>query len=164
VESDRQRFVELFRDADFMKFAVPRRQRTLEEANTQFSEMVSRAKQLAPFGELVVIPLATSVISGFSGMAEFDLLDEGRNLELNCRLAKEAREMGHATEACQAMISRWEEARGGELFARTDSKNEEAIKAISKLGFEFHRVIPVDGPRPYHCFRLYRAERSDRNL
>jgi RimJ/RimL family protein N-acetyltransferase len=142
-----------------MKFTAFRRALSRDEAELAFNNMVSQAKRFAFAERPVITPLppATGHIIGYSGMAEFNL-EGDKFLELNCRLVKEAREHGYATEACKAMLDLWEDTCGGELFARIDSENHDAIKVVRKLGFEMSRPLPVDGPRIYKLYRLYRAE------
>jgi RimJ/RimL family protein N-acetyltransferase len=147
-EADRDRFVELFRDPEFMVFSDG--VHDLDSAHARFDEMLRTATGV-PFAKQPVIELATRTIVGYSGVAWFDL--EGvRQLEFGYRLVPEARGCGYATEAGQAVLTLAAEKFRGELLAIIDPTNTASRNVIVKLGFTFWKQEPVNG---YLC-DLYR--------
>jgi hypothetical protein len=73
LEADRARFVELFRDEDFMVFypAVF----SEEEANGRFDHMVAVCEAV-PFGKQPVVELSSGLVVGYTGVDYIDF--EGR--------------------------------------------------------------------------------------
>ena len=118
VESDRQRFVELFRDERFMVHSAG----VLDSggAHRRFDEMLERAAEL-PFAKQPVIELRTGCIIGYSGVNCFEF-EEQRHLEYGYRLVPEARGKGYATEAGRALLALAEETFAGEILAMIDPR------------------------------------------
>jgi len=73
-EADRDRFVELFGNEDFMAF-YPRGALIEEEANDRFDHMVAVC-QAIPFGKQPVVELSSGLIVGYTGVDSINL--EGR--------------------------------------------------------------------------------------
>jgi RimJ/RimL family protein N-acetyltransferase len=140
-EPDRDRFVELFRNKDFMVFypAVF----TEEEANDHFDHMVSVC-QAIPFGKQPVIELSSGLVVGYTGVDYIDF--EGRAwLEWGYRLVPECRGLGYATEASRALLARAHQTYTGELLAIIAPENLASQNVCRKLGFTFWKQAPVDG-------------------
>jgi RimJ/RimL family protein N-acetyltransferase len=142
-EADRERFVELFCDPDFMVFSAG--VHDVAGAQARFDEMLRTATEL-PFAKQPLIERSTGVLVGYSGVAWFDF--EGtRRLEFGYRLVPEARGRGYATEAGHAVLGLAAESFRGELLAIIDPRNEASAKVIAKLGFTFWQQAVVNGYR-----------------
>jgi RimJ/RimL family protein N-acetyltransferase len=151
-EDDRHRFVDLFRDPEFMVFSDG--VHDVDSAHTRFDEMLRTASEV-PFAKQPVIDRATSTIVGYCGVAWFEY--EGvRRLEFGYRLVPEARGRGYATEAGRAVLALAAETFRGELLAMVDPTNQPSIGVITKLGFAFWKQAEVDG----YVVNLYRRSFS----
>jgi RimJ/RimL family protein N-acetyltransferase len=140
-ERDRDRFVELFCDEEFMVFSAG--VLTLADAHERFDEMLARCDEIA-FAKQPVIDRSTGTIVGYVGVNWFDF--EGRRrLELGYRLVPEARGRGYATEAGGALIAEASETFRGELLAMIDPRNHASQNVARKLGFEFWKQAIVNG-------------------
>lgn len=119
VEDDRDRFVELFCDDEFMIFSAG----VLDPAaaHRRFDEMLIRAEELA-FAKQPLIERATGVIVGYSGVNWFEFEGE-RRLEYGYRLIREARGRGYATEESRALLTSATDAYEGEILAMVDPTN-----------------------------------------
>lgn len=151
-ETDRDRFVELFRDRHFMVFSDG--VHDLGSAHARFDEMLRTSSEL-PFAKQPVIELATGTTVGYSGVAWFEF-EGARRLELGYRLVPEARGRGYATEAGRAVLSLAAETFRGELLAMIDPRNTASRGVIAKLGFTFWREAEVDGYRVRFYRRAFR--------
>jgi RimJ/RimL family protein N-acetyltransferase len=141
TEADRNRFVELFQDPEFMVFSDG--VHDLVSAHARFDQMLLTANEL-PFAKQPVIELTTGRIVGYSGVARFDFQGASR-LEFGYRLVPEARGRGYATEAGRALLALAAETFRGELLGMVDPANEASIRVITKLGFEFWKQAEVNG-------------------
>ena len=142
-EADRHRFVDLFRDPDFMVFSDGAHD--AHSASARFDQMLRTAAQL-PYAKQPVIELATNIIVGYSGVAWFDF-EGARRLEFGYRLVPEARGRGYATEAGRAILALASETFRGELLAMIDPANTASQNVIAKLGFTFWKSAEIDGYR-----------------
>lgn len=139
-EADRDRFVELFRDEDFMVYAGVR---TEEEARDRFDHMVAVCRTI-PFGKQPVVELSSGLVVGYTGVDHIDL--EGRTwLEWGYRLVPERRGLGYATEAGQALLAKAHRTYTGELLAIIAPENLASQNVCHKLGFTFWKQAPVEG-------------------
>src|SRR5437764_15109707 len=86
-DDDRERFVSLFCDPEFMVFSDG--VHDFDSANARFDQMLINARDV-PFAKQPVIELATGTIIGYSGVAWFES-DGERGLEFGYRLVPEAR-------------------------------------------------------------------------
>lgn len=141
TESDRDRFVELFCDDDFMVFSsgvldVP-------AANSRFDEMLVRAADLT-FAKQPIIPQSGGTIVGYAGVNWFDFEGE-RRLEFGWRLAPEARGNGYATEATRTVLGLAAETFSGEILCMIDPKNLPSQRVATKVGFTFWKQAEIDG-------------------
>ena len=140
-EEDRDRFVELFTDEEFMVFSAG--VLAPEAAHRRFDEMLVRADEL-PFAKQPVIERATGSIIGYSGVNWFDF--EGRRrLEFGYRLVPHARGRGYATEASRAVLRTAKATFRGELIAMIDPTNTASLGVAGKLGFSYWKQSVVDG-------------------
>jgi RimJ/RimL family protein N-acetyltransferase len=140
VEADRDRFVDLFCDEDFMVFSDG----VLDEpaARRRYDEMLVRAQELS-FAKQPVIERATGVIVGYSGVDWFDYEGE-RRLEYGWRLVRDARGRGYATEAGRAILAHAAQVSGAEILAIIDPQNTPSQNVARKLGFTFWKQALVD--------------------
>ena len=150
VESDRERFVELFRDEHFMLFSDG----VLDSGNAhrRFDEMLERAA-VWPFAKQPVIERRTGSIIGYSGVNTFEF-EEQRQLEYGYRLVPESRGKGYATEASRALLTVAQETFSGEILAMIDPKNTPSQNVARKLGFVFWKKAVVGG----FLVNLYRLQ------
>lgn len=140
-EADRDRFVTLFCDPEFMVFSAG--VHDLASAHARFDEMLCTSAEL-PFAKQPVIELATGTIVGYSGVAWFDF-EGARRLEFGYRLVPAARGRGYATEAGRVVLELAAETFRGELLAMIDPTNTPSRNVITKLGFTFWKRAEVDG-------------------
>jgi RimJ/RimL family protein N-acetyltransferase len=141
AEADRDRFVQLFCDPDFMAFSAGVHDPA--SAHARFDEMLRTAIDV-PFAKQPLVERVTGSLVGYSGVAWFDF--EGtRRLEFGYRLVPEARGRGYATEAGRALLDVAAETFAGELLAMIDPRNQASTRVIDKLGFAFWKQAVVDG-------------------
>lgn len=142
VEADRDRFIELFVDPDFMVYAskVPL---TRSEAQARFDHMLAFSQEL-PFAKQAIIDPSTGSILGYAGADQFTFRGENR-LEFGYRLVPEGRGLGYATEASNVLLALARQAWQGELLALIDPDNAPSRNVIGKLGFTFMEDIELDG-------------------
>ena len=140
-EEDRARFVELFRDPDFMIFSDG--VHDLDSAHARFDRMLQTATEV-PFAKQPVIERVTNAIVGYCGVAWFDF-EGARRLEFGYRLVPAARGRGYATEAGKAALALAAETFRGELLAMVDPTNAPSMNVITKLGFTFWKQAEVNG-------------------
>ena len=144
-EADRDRFVELFGNEDFMAF-YPRGALIEEEANDRFDHMVAVC-QAIPFGKQPVVELSSGLIVGYTGVDSINLEDRTW-LEWGYQLVPERRGLGYATEATEAsaaLLAKAHRANAGELLAIIAPENRASQNVCRKLGFTFWKQAPVEG-------------------
>jgi RimJ/RimL family protein N-acetyltransferase len=140
-EGDRERFTELFCDAEFMVFypAVLR----AEEARDRFDHMVAVC-QVVPFGKQPVVELSSGLVVGYTGVDYIDF--EGKSwLEWGYRLVPECRGLGYATEASRALLATAHRTYAGELLAIIAPENLASQNVCRKMGFAFWKQAAVEG-------------------
>ncbi len=140
AESDRARFVEFFRDPEFMVFSDG--VCTLESAGARFDGMLATCLEV-PYGKQPVVELSSGLTVGYCGVAWFDFEGE-RRLEFGYRLVPHARGRGYATEAGHAVLALMAQTFGGELLAMIDPTNAPSSNVAGKLGFDFWKQAIVD--------------------
>ena len=133
--------MELFCDEDFMIFSSG--VLTTSAAHERFDEMLIRGGQV-PFAKQPVIERSTGLIVGYSGVNWFDFEGQ-RRLEFGYRLIPEARGLGFATEASQAVLGKAAETFRGEILAMVDPTNAASQNVCRKLGFAFWKQAMVNG-------------------
>ena len=140
-EADRERFVALFQDPEFMVFSGG--VHDLRSANARFDGMLQAASEV-PFAKQPLIERATGTIIGYSGVASFEF-EGARRLEFGYRLVPDARGRGYATEAGRALLALATETFNGELLAMIDPRNTASQGVIAKLAFTYWRQAEIDG-------------------
>jgi RimJ/RimL family protein N-acetyltransferase len=141
TEADRQRFVELFRDDDFMAFSDGVMSET--EANLRFDGMLVRCRELS-FAKQPIVERSSHEIVGYTGV-EWIEFEEGRWLEWGYRLTAEARGKGYATEASSALLAVGAKDYTGEILGIIHPENSPSQHVIQRLGFEYWKRAPVQG-------------------
>jgi RimJ/RimL family protein N-acetyltransferase len=140
-EADRDRFVELFCNEDFMVFYPSAL--TEKEANDRFDHMVAVCHAI-PFGKQPLVELSSGLVVGYTGVDYIDF--EGQTwLEWGYRLVQEYRGLGYATEASQALFANAHRSYTGELLCIIAPENLASQNVCHKLGFSFWKQAPVDG-------------------
>jgi RimJ/RimL family protein N-acetyltransferase len=140
-ERDRERFVTLFQDPEFMVFSDG--VLDAEGAQRRFDTMLANSVEL-PFAKRPVIERASGTIIGYSGAAWFEF-ESAPRLEYGYRLVPEARGRGYATEAGRAVLGVAAATYRGEMLAMIDPRNRASKNVIGKLGFTFWMHAEVDG-------------------
>lgn len=139
-EADRDRFVKLFCDDDFMVFHGAL---TEKQANDRFDHMVAVC-QIIPFAKQPVIEQSSGIVVGYTGVDHIDF--EGRaRLEWGYRLVPECRGLGYATEAGRALLAKAEQTYAGKLLVIIDPENLASQNVCRKLGSTFWKQAPVEG-------------------
>jgi RimJ/RimL family protein N-acetyltransferase len=139
-EADRNRFVGLFRDEEFMVFSGVL---TEAEAESRFDHMLAVCRAV-PFGKQPIIERSSGLVVGYTGVDYIDI--EGRTwLEWGYRLVPECRGRGYATEAGLALLAKARRTYAGELLAIIDPENVPSQNVCHKMGFTFWKQAPVDG-------------------
>lgn len=141
TEPDRDRFVHLFCDDEFMVFSSG--VLTPDAAHDRFDGMLATGAELS-FAKQTVIERSTGIIVGYVGVDWFEL--EGRRrLEFGYRLVPAARGLGYATEASRALLATAAQTFSGEIFAIIDPANHPSQNVAGKLGFSFWKQAIVAG-------------------
>ncbi len=141
VETDRERFVELFGDEEFMVYSDG----TLDEAqaNARFDRMLLRAAEI-DFAKQPVRTRSDPTILGYAGVDRFDY-DGVEWLEFGWRLVPEARGHGFAPEAAAALLDLATRSYAGDILAMIDPENTPSARVATKLGFRFWKHAEVNG-------------------
>lgn len=151
VESDRPRFVELFCDPRFMVFSD--RVMTTGQAEQRFDHLVECCAQV-PFAKQPIVARSTGLVLGYTGV-DWIGLERRQWLEWGYRLIPEARGLGYATEASEALLRFAGGTYRGEILAITHTDNEASQRVCGKLGFRFWKRGPVNGEeRTLYLLRL----------
>jgi RimJ/RimL family protein N-acetyltransferase len=141
TEADRPRFVELFRDDDFMAFSGAALSE--HEADLRFDRMLARCAEV-PFAKQPVVERSSGVVIGYTGVDRIRF--EGRLwLEWGYRLVAGARGRGYATEASAALLAVAAEGYRGTILGIVHPDNARSHDVIRKLGFAYWKRAPVQG-------------------
>jgi RimJ/RimL family protein N-acetyltransferase len=140
-EADRDRFVELFGDEDFMVYCPG--VLTEDAARRRFDHMVAVCEAV-PFGKQPVIELCSGAVVGYTGV-DYITFEDKTWLEWGYRLVPECRGLGYATEASQALLAKAHQVYAGELLAIIDPENLASQNVCRKLGFIFWKQAPIAG-------------------
>ncbi len=141
VESDRDRFVGLFGDEEFMVFSGG--VLDVVAADARFDHMSELAAEL-PFAKRPIVERTTGAIVGYTGVDRFEF-EGATELEFGWRLAPAARGMGYATEAAHAVMTVLEREFSGTVLAMIDPRNEPSKAVARTLGFDFWKLAVVNG-------------------
>lgn len=140
-EADRDRFVDLFRDGEFMVFSAG----VLSEpqAHARFDRMLRNTSR-APFAKQPIIERSSSRIVGYCGVDWFIFEGEERP-EFGWRLVPDARGRGYATEASRALLTEARRTFRGDVLAIIDFDNEASQNVARKLGFTAWKHAMING-------------------
>ena len=100
TEQDRDRFVQLFGDDDFMVFSGG--VLDVRSANTRFDHMLEVAGELA-YAKRPIVERATGLVVGYTGVDRFEF-EGATELEFGWRLVPWARGRGYAIEIGRAHV------------------------------------------------------------
>jgi RimJ/RimL family protein N-acetyltransferase len=142
TESDRQQYVDLFMDSDFMVYSATG-SLGRQAANARFDHMMAFAREVA-FGKQAIVETSAASLIGYVGVDEFEFAGEVR-LEFGYRLVRASRGFGYATEAASAMLALASQVWQGELLAFIDPDNGSSRHVLTKTGFEFVEHILING-------------------
>ena len=149
TEDDRDTFVRLFGDPEFMVFHSHGAMH-LDAANARFDRMLRMADELH-CSKRPVVERATGELVGYAG---FDVMEfEGAQwLELGYRLIRSARGKGYATEACATILAQASLLFGGEVLGVVDPANSASKRVLDKVGFRYWKraTIGDDEVDVYH--------------
>lgn len=131
-EQHRAALVALFQDAEFMVFtragALP-----VDGAVARFERMLRTAAEV-PWAKRPIVERASGAVIGYAGFDHIEI-DGLHHIEIGYRLAPTARGRGYVTEACRALLERWDGSAAGALVAIIDPVNHPSARVIGKLGF-----------------------------
>lgn len=132
VEADRNRFVDLFTDEEFMVFGARLNDGS---ANARFDDMLAMS-ELVPYAKQPIIERRSGTILGYTGVGvvSFDGVD---SLEWGWRLVESARGRGVATEAVAALLSLADGTDDGKMLCFIEPDNEPSRHVADKVGFEW---------------------------
>ncbi len=139
IPADRDVFVQLFCDEEFMVFAGSL---TEAAARTRFDHMLAMLDRY-PFAKQTIIERSTGQIIGYTGVDETDFEGE-RRLEFGWRLVPQARGRGYATEAASALLDLADQTSDVEILAFVDPRNAASQSVAKKMGFAFSRQGTID--------------------
>lgn len=142
VESDRDRFIELFTDEAFTVFSGVH---DVDSSNARFDRMLALANAV-PYGKQPVIEKETGFIVGYTGVGTV-AMDGINRLEWGWRFVPEARGRGYATEATLALLGTADAVSDGEMLCIIDINNEPSLRVANKVGFRWwRRFVWPDSP------------------
>lgn len=141
VEADRDRFVELFGDEEFMVFSGG--VLDVAAANSRFDHMVQISAEL-PYAKRPIVERSTGAVVGYTGVDRFEF-EGAAELEFGWRLVPSARGVGYATEAASAVMAMIDCEFTGRLLAMIDPTNEPSKGVARRLGFDFWKLAVVEG-------------------
>lgn len=146
TEADRDRFVELRTDEEFMVFSAG--VETRAEASERFDRMLTAAAEL-PFAKRPVVWRETGLIIGYAGL-DHSRFEGAPRLEFGWRLLPRYRGQGVGYEATTAVldlaVGHWDADRWGpDALAYIDPRNTPSQGLAAKLGFSHWKTAEVDG-------------------
>lgn len=142
LESDRERFIDLFTDETFMVFSAG--VHDAESASSRFDRMVALADTV-PYAKQPIIERATGTIVGYTGVDSISV-DGLDRLEWGWRLTPESRGQGYAVEATRALLAVADAHDDGEMLCLIASDNQPSMRVADKVGFRWWRqVVWPDG-------------------
>jgi RimJ/RimL family protein N-acetyltransferase len=142
IETDRERFVELFMSETFVVFSAG--VHDAESANARFDRMMGLAASV-PYAKQPIVEQVTGVIVGYTGV---DVVHVGGldRLEWGWRLIPEARGRGFAVEATEALLAVADTHDDGEMLCLIASENQPSLRVAEKVGFRrWRHVVWSDG-------------------
>ena len=154
-ESDRDRFVELFGNEDFMVFSPG--VLTVDAANDRFDEMLMRGAEIA-FAKQPLIEQVTGLIIGYAGVNWFGFESQQR-LEFGYRLIPEAPEWATPQRPARRCLPRQQRA-SAERSWPSSIRSTLRRRSRSETGFHVleagnRRWVPRQRLPPVHSRRRY---------
>lgn len=150
TEDDRDTFVRLFGDPEFMVFHS-HGDGTPDAANAGRSPDAADGRRAALLKRPVVERGQPAELVGYAG---FDVMEfEGAQwLELGYRLIRSARGKGYATEAAPTILAQASVLFGGEVLGVVDPANSASKRVLDKVGFRYWKraTIGDDEVDVYH--------------
>jgi len=144
--------VDIMNDPDWLTFIGDRNIATEGDALNHIQNVAQVMYEQHSLGMLVVIEKASSNTVGLAGMLQRDYLPHP---DIGYAFLPCGRGKGYAFEAGQALIDRAQRVMPGTSFyATVDQKNSASIGLLSKLGFEFEKVISDTDKSEIHLFTL----------
>lgn len=140
-EQDREAFVAMFCDEDFMVYSGG----TLnhDQANERFDVMLQRSADI-PFAKQPIREKGSTIALGYVGVNTFEFEGKER-YEFGWRLIPAARGKGYATEASLALLALAAESFTGEILCMIDPRNDPSKRVAAKLGFDYWKNAVVGG-------------------
>ena len=138
--ADRDTFVALFGDPEFMVFSGAL---TPTQAQSRFDHMLAMIQHCV-FAKQAIFETATGQIIGYVGVDRANFEGEER-LEFGWRLVRSARGRGYATEAANALLGLADRTSGAEILAFVDPRNTASQRVAKKVGFVYSRQGSIDG-------------------
>jgi RimJ/RimL family protein N-acetyltransferase len=140
-EADRPRFVDLFRNEQFMVFSEGSRSEV--EANVRFDRMLALSAEIS-FAKQPIVERSSQSVIGYAGVDWIEF-EDGRWLEWGYRLTPDARGRGYATEASSALLASAAQVFTGAILGLIHPKNDPSHRVMENLGFEYWKRGPVQG-------------------
>lgn len=140
-EVDRARFVDLFRNEEFMVFSEG--DLSVVDANVRFDRMLALSVEIS-FAKQPIVERSSQRVIGYTGVDWIEF-EDGRWLEWGYRLTPDTRGRGYATEASSALLASAAQVFTGEILGLTHPENAPSRRVMEELGFEYWKRGPVQG-------------------
>jgi len=140
VEADRNRFVELFTDEEFMVFGA---RLNAESANARFDDMIHMS-DLVEYAKQPVVERASATVVGYTGVGVV-AFDGADCLEWGWHLVDSASGKDLATEAVTALLSFVDGIDFGELLCFIEPDNTPSRSVADNVGFDWWRCADWNG-------------------
>ncbi len=140
VEADRNRFVELFTDDEFMVFGA---RLSIDSANARFEDMLDMS-ELVAYAKQPIVERASGTIVGYTGAGVISF-DGTEHLEWGWRLLPAARGKGLATEAVTALLGLADVTDDGKMLCFIEPDNTPSRSVADKVGFGWWKHADWNG-------------------
>lgn len=140
IEADRNRFVELFTDAEFMVFGD---RLSTDSANVRFDGMLDLSESVA-YAKQPIVERASGTILGYTGAGAISF-DGAEYLEWGWRLLPAARGRGLATEAVIALLALADDTDQGTMLCFIEPDNAPSRTVADKVGFDWWKHTDWNG-------------------
>ncbi len=140
VEADRNRFVELFTDDEFMVYGA---RLNIDSANARFDHMLDMS-ELVAYAKQPIVERASGTIVGYTGVGVISF-DGAEYLEWGWRLVPAARGKGLATEAVTALLALADRTDDGKMLCFIEPENAPSRSVADKVGFHWWKHAEWNG-------------------
>ena len=140
VEADRNRFVELFTDDEFMVFGA---RLNIDSANARFDDMLDMS-ELVAYAKQPIVERSSGTIMGYTGVGVISF-DGAEYLEWGWRLLPAARGKGFATEAETALLALADGTDDGKMLCFIEPDNTASRSVADKVGFDWWKHADWNG-------------------